>query len=377
MQDIRLMPIIILSTSNDISTDNRVHKVASVLQTLNYEVKWVGRELPGSLPLERTYATKRFKLWFNTGALFYANLNIRLFFYLLFTPCDVLLSNDLDTLLANRWVSRLRGKVLIYDTHEYFLGVPELQHRPHVKWVWKRIEKSIFPKLRFVFTVNESIATLYEKDYQKRPLVFRNISMPPAINAWKTREELGLPPDKFIFINQGSGINIDRGMEEALTAIATLNDAILLLVGKGDVIPALKQRVAQQKLAHKVIFIDTVPYDMLLQYTHASDCGLSLDKDNNVNYKYSLPNKLFDYIWCGIPVLCSRVIEVASIVKRYQIGHVAQDHSIPVLTAAMQIMMQSPKGAFQPGIERAQADLNWEREKNILLDFYGRLKKDL
>lgn len=371
------MPTIIISTSNDISTDNRVHKVASVLHELGYNVKWIGRRVEGSLPLERPYSTKRFKLWFNKGALFYANLNIRFFIYLLFTRCDVLLSNDLDTLLANRLVSRLRGKLLIYDTHEYFLGVPEIQNRPLVKGVWRLIERSIFPKLRYVFTVNESIATLYEKDYRKRPTVFRNISMPPNITRWKQRKELGLPEDKFIFINQGSGINVDRGMEEALAAIAQLEGAVLLIVGKGDVIPLLKQKVTQQKLEHKVIFVDTVPYAMLLQYTHASDCGLSLDKDTNINYKYSLPNKLFDYIWCGIPVLCSNVIEVAGLVRKYQIGEVATDHAPSTLILAMQKLIDTPKSTYESGLKKAQNALNWEKEKHILVDFYTKIKKEI
>ena len=371
------MPRIIISTSNDISTDNRVHKVATLLLDLGYDVLWIGRVLPESLPLERPYATKRFNLWFSKGALFYANLNIKLFFFLLFEPCDVLLSNDLDTLLANRCVSRLRGKKLVYDTHEYFLGVPEIQNRPLVKWVWRLIEKSIFPKLRYVFTVNESIATLYEKDYGKRPMVFRNISMPPEIASWKSREELGLPVDKFIFINQGSGINVDRGMEEVLEAVANIDGVLLLLVGKGDVIPTLKRRAKSQKLTEKVKFIDAVPYAELLQYTHAANCGLSLDKDTNINYKYSLPNKLFDYIFCDIPVLSSRVVEVAGIVKRYNLGLVVHDHKPVTLTADMQRMKVAPKAHFEPGLRKAREELNWEKEKQVLIDFYNRLKLEL
>ena len=371
------MPRIIISTSNDISTDNRVHKVATVLVELGYDVLWVGRELSGSMPLERDYATRRFRLWFNKGVLFYANLNIRLFTFLLFEQFDVLLSNDLDTLLANRWASRLRGKKLVYDTHEYFLGVPEIQNRPIVKWVWGLIEKSIFPRLRHVFTVNESIATLYEKDYRKRPMVFRNISMPPTVTQWKSREELGLPDNKFIFINQGSGINVDRCMEEALEAIAQVEGAVLLLVGKGDAIPLLKQKVASRKLKNKVLFIDPVPYAELLQYTHASDCGLSLDKDNNINYKYSLPNKLFDYIYSDIPVLCSRVVEVAGIVKRYNIGLVVNNLKPETIAAEMARMVQAPKAHFTPGLNRARQELNWDKEKSILVDFYSRLKNEL
>ncbi len=368
---------IIVSTSNDISTDNRVHKVCIELLALGYDVTWVGRQLPGSKPLNRPYKTKRFSLPFTKGALFYASLNIRLFFYLLFTKADVFLANDLDVLLPNFLASRLKRKKLVYDTHEYFLGVPEIQHNPLAKTVWTKIEQWIFPKLDYVFTVNQSIAKLYKKDYGKELMVFRNISIAPTITRWKTRKELNLPEDQFLFINQGSGINTDRGMEEALSAIAEIENAALLLVGSGDVIPALKKQVAQEQLSHKVIFVDRVPYAELMQYTHAANVGLSLDKDTNINYRYSLPNKLFDYIFCGIPVLCSNLIEVKSIVAHYNIGLIAKSHQKEKLKADMMQMMQKGKEVFKHGLALAKTELTWEKEKEVVVDFYTKLTKEI
>ena len=77
------MPKIIISTTNDISTDNRVNKVALLLLDLGYEVLWVGRQLDDSTKLQREYKTHRLKLFFTKGALFYAEYNLRLIFFLL------------------------------------------------------------------------------------------------------------------------------------------------------------------------------------------------------------------------------------------------------------------------------------------------------
>ena len=99
---------IFISTSNDISTDNRVNKVAVLLEDLGYEVEWIGREMKDSVALHRSYRARRMKLCNSKGGLFYAEFQIRLFFKLLFR-CNrksILLSNDLDTLLPNFLISR-------------------------------------------------------------------------------------------------------------------------------------------------------------------------------------------------------------------------------------------------------------------------------
>jgi len=359
------MPKIIISTTNDISTDNRVNKIAVLLLDLGYDVTWVGRQVKTSTPLQRPYETHRMNLLFTRGALFYAEFNLRLFFYLLSKKTDVLLSNDLDTLLGNYLVSRLKRKELIYDTHEYFLGVPEIQDNALAKTVWTKIEQWIFPKLKTVFTINQSIANLYQKDYGFKPLVFRNISPVSLPDTLKTKKELGLPENTKIVINQGSGINVDRGMEEALEAILLLENTVLLLVGYGDVIPKLKQIVEERNCNDKVVFIDRVPYQELLQYTAIADVGISLDKDTNINYRFSLPNKLFDYIHCGIPVVCSNVVEVKSIVEKYEIGLSVDSHHPQVIADTLKAVLDLGKPHYKKSLQKASKGLTWGKEKVV------------
>jgi glycosyltransferase involved in cell wall biosynthesis len=365
--------LIYVSVTNDLATDQRVRRVCEVLHEIGFEIVLIGRKLPGSLAVNRPYKTVRFDLPFVRGAGFYISYQIRLFWFLLFSPKGVLLSNDLDTLLPNFLISKLKRVTLVYDTHEYFCGVPELQNRPTVRRIWLAVERWIFPKLKHVFTVNQSIAVLYERDYGVRPMVFRNIGNRLANPKFKTRQELGLPNDQVICINQGTGINMDRGMEEFVEALPLLGDVVLLLVGSGDVIPKLKGRVAEMNLADRVIFVDKLPYEDMLHYTANADIGLSLDKPTNINYRFSLPNKLFDYIQCGIPVLASDLPEVAQIVKGYEVGICVTGHASDQLVAGVKALLEKNNPTLKANIKKAGSELHWEAERAIVFDFYKTL----
>ena len=238
------MKKVIVSVINDLSTDQRVDKVCTTLMKCGYEVLLVGRRKKDSLTLlPRLYKTERMNLLFEKEIFFYAEYNFRLLFLLLFRKVDLLVSNDLDTLLPNYIISKLKNIPLVYDSHEYFTGVPELENNHFARKVWTKIEKFIFPKLKHVFTVNQSIANIYNKQYNVDVKVVRNIPLKREITVIKTKEELGLPLDKKILIYQGAGINIDRGAEELIRSMQYIDNSILLIIGSGDVIDTLKKDV--------------------------------------------------------------------------------------------------------------------------------------
>jgi len=360
----------IVSVINDLVTDQRVDRTCSALVKLGFEVLLVGRKKKNSLELpERKYRMHRFHMIFEKGPLFYAFYNLRLFFLLLFKKSDLLFANDLDTLLPNYLVSRIKKVPLIYDSHEYFTEVPELIGRPFVQNTWKRIERFIFPKLKEIITVNESIADLYEKQYQKKLTVVRNISSRVILDSVKTRSELGLPANKHIIILQGAGINIDRGSEEALAAMEYVDNAILLIVGDGDVIPILKEKAQEARYKDKVMFIPKQPFAQLFQYTVNADLGLTLDKDSNINYRFSLPNKIFDYIHAGIPVLASPLTEVKKIIDEYGIGCTTESHDPHHIAEKMQFMLTdiNSREMWKKNLTLASEKLNWQNEELILL----------
>jgi glycosyltransferase involved in cell wall biosynthesis len=365
---------IIVSVTNDIYTDQRVRRVCEFLVDNNYDVTLCGRLLKNSLPLtDRKYKTVRFKLPFTKGALFYASFNIWLFFYLIFHKTDFLLSNDLDTLLANHLAKKFkRNCKIFYDSHEYYIGVPELVKRPKIQSIWRYIEKMTLPKVHKMYTVNSSIADIYSKEYNKEVNVVRNISDIKSVQKNLTKKELGLPENKKIVIIQGAGINIDRGAEEAIEAIKLIENTILIFVGSGDVLPKLKEQVKNENLEDKVMFFGKRPYNELMNFTALSDIGLSIDKDTNINYRFSLPNKIFDYIHANIPLVVSDLKEVKNIVESHNIGLVIKNHSPEELATTIKSLLfnKTLYDTCKSNTMQASKSLNWVNECRILEEIY-------
>lgn len=353
----------------DLVTDQRVHRSCLLMHNMGYDVKLIGRILPSSLPMpKREYKCKRVRLPFTKGPAFYASFNIYLFFKLLFSSFDAVWANDLDTLLACRLVSKLRRKKLIFDSHEYFTEAPELLDRPRVKKFWKRIERRIVPKLPFMITVNDSIANLFTQEYNIPVVVVRNVPLKIKDVNYKTRTELNLPEDKKILIIQGSGINIDRGVEEAVLAMKNIENAILLIIGGGDVFPKLKEIVKNEKLENKVYLIPKLKREELIHYTAAADIGLTLDKNTSINYLYSLPNKIFDYIQAGIAVLGTNLPEIANIIKKYNVGITIEKNEVHLLTETLNKMLSDEKNIliWKKNSILASEELCWENESKAL-----------
>ena len=366
---------IYISVTNDLVTDQRVHKVCETISANfpEYKITLIGRLKKDSTPVnQRTYNVHRIRLRFEKGFKFYAEYNLRLFLYLLFKPSGVYFSNDLDTLLPNFLLSKIKSSALIYDSHEYFTEVPELLGRKRVRAIWLRIESYILPKLKTMFTVNDTLARIYSEKYHIPVHVVRNV--PNLVgyinneNVVNVREKYGIAPTDFLLIYQGA-INKDRGLEELIEAFNFLPEAYhLLIIGSGDVYQTLLEKTMGLKLNH-IHFTGQIPFSELVAYTFQADLGVSLEKSTNLNYRYALPNKVFDYIASGVPILVSPLTELCAILDKHDVGKLLPSHEPKVIAETIESIFanQNQLAIWKENTQKAHEEYCWEKEEKKLV----------
>ena len=362
------MKRILISVTNDLTTDQRVEKTCEVLSEIGYDVLLVGRKLKKSLPIQRNYKTIRFRLLFNKGFLFYAEFNIRLFIFLLFTKKDLLFSNDLDTLLPNYIIGKLQNKKLVFDSHELFSEIPELVNKQQVKKVWLFLEKTIIPKLQNVITVSDSIKNHYHNLYGISAIVIRNI---PKIKKISQRNFEIDAKGKKVILYQGS-VNIGRGIELMIDTMTLLDEYLFIVIGDGDILEQLNEKVSNLSLHNKVKFLGKKTPEELKELTPNATIGMSLEEDLGLNYRYALPNKIFDYLHANVPVIVADLPEMRSLIKKHPIGEILIERTPKTLA---ETIINMTNISYEKELKTAKKELNWSKEKEKLISIFSKLDK--
>lgn len=364
------MKKIFFSVTNDIIADQRVNKIALSLTKTGASVTVIGRNLGQDYQLNENFRIKRFRLLFNKKFFFYAEYNVRLFFYLLFHRTEILVANDLDTLPANYMVSIIKRNTLVYDSHEYFTEVPELEGRFFVKKIWSCIEKQILPKIKYSYTVCDSLAKIYKEKYGIDMKVIRNL---PVLHKEKNTGSARIFETKTI-IYQGS-LNIGRGLELMIETMQYIDNAKLLIIGDGDIRRKLQKTVMTLNLTDKITFLGKIPFEKLSKYTQQAELGISLEEKTSLNYYYALPNKLFDYVHANIPVLVSDFPEMKTIIDKYDIGIATGIRNPKELSELIRDMLfnRVKREKWILNTKKAQMELCWQKEEKILFDLYTQI----
>lgn len=359
---------IICLVSNDLNHDQRMQKTCASLQAAGYAVTLVGRKRRTSKPLlPQPYEQVRVSLWAEKGKLFYFFLQWRLLWYLLRHPFDIVCAVDLDTILPAWLATRLKGKQLVYDAHEYFTEVPEVINRPMVQGTWRWVERFAVPKTDARYTVSEGLAQRFQQRYQVPFTVVRNVPKKPIRNPRGSAEPY--------LLYQGA-LNDGRGLEQLFLAMYEI-DIPLYLAGEGDLSRKLRELVVAMDLQNKVFFKGQLPPRELRQLTAQATVGINLLEDKGLSYYYSLSNKFFDYVAAGVPQLCIRFPEYDRHNQMHEVALMVDDLKAFTLYSAINQLLDDEAlyHRLQRNCKSAIQEWNWEKESKALVALYNSMSK--
>lgn len=363
------MPQLVFTVTNDLTYDQRMIRICSALAKSGRKVLLVGRELPHSVKLsQRPYQQFRLRCYFQKGKLFFLEYNLRLLWFLLREPFDLVCGIDLDTALPTGIAARLKGKKWFLDLHEYFTEVPEVVDRPITKAIWEFVAQMTVARADAVYTVCSSLAQVFAQKYRCNVAVIRNV--PNRATAIIDPN----PTQPSILLYQGM-LNEGRGLEQALQAMLYLENVELWLAGEGDCSAALRTLTESLELSHRVRFLGYVLPDELKTLTLQANLGLNLLENRGLSYYYSLANKAFDYIQAGLPSLQMNFPEYQAINQLEEVFYLLDDLQPETIAKAVKRLLSDQElyKKLHLNCLNAASIYCWEVEEKQLLRIYEKL----
>jgi glycogen(starch) synthase len=291
---------------------------------------------------------------------------------------DVVHAHDAAMLLPGGFGAWLTGARLVYDSHEFAASVPYRER----SWAWfvSTIERLVVPRCAAVITVSDGIASRLRDRYRLRatPTVVRNVSALESCGSGRLRSALMIGPDVPLVLHQGAPAP-SRGCEVMIDAVAHLDGVHLAFLGDPE--PGywrqLQAMIDGCGAGARIHRLPSIPLEELLASTAEADVGVTLLQDTCENHRLALPNKLFEYIAAGVPVVASALPEMARLIDAYGVGwSVAPDDPV-ALAGALRVALAARDDAELTGrLARAAQELRWPREQLRLTGLYAELAQE-
>lgn len=296
------------------------------------------------------------------------------------TDADIIHCNDLEPLpLAVSIKNKYPSVKIVYDAHEYETETSKFLKRPLAKRLAKTTEKKLIKYADAVITVSESIADKYKRLYGiKKPDVVLNIPTgkspgETSVDKEYYRRVFNIDKDSIVYGYSGH-IKSTRYLRELCQVFSDLeNDKYHLVIQsgvRGDIIEEVKEYCRRYSNIH---YNEPVPVDEVVDYVSGFDVGISFSPTDVLNGIYSLPNKFFQYLHAGVPVLSNEeAIERKRYISQYDIGWIVPRDKEQIKQMIKNIS-QDDIDIKRDNVRKNIKEFTWEAEKNKLVTLYSRI----
>ncbi len=376
-----------------VRTDYRVLREATALVKAGYDVTIVDVEPGHTQPTEEDFQGIHLKhiiapVWFTSTRFkpfFFVKMVrmiLRATLLMLRTPADIYHAHDENALPACYLAARLRRKPLIFDAHELPLeNNPNFTRWRRLTALAKRLFAAALPYCAGIIASSSPTARAIRQDYHVPDVTLvRNFpSYQEVQRSDRLRQYLGLNQEVRLVLFQGY-LQPNRGLHWLVQAAPFLDpNIVIVIMGKDQrgIKAQLDALIAEKRMADRVKIIPAVPYAELLDWTASADIGLNLVSPNYVKAgNLMLPNKIFEYLMAGLPILATPSDAVSEFITTYDVGRFIASLEPENIGTDINEMLADKDALLRMrrnGLEAAKNELNWEKERENLLELYSRI----
>ncbi len=365
------MPKILHLTISPCDNERRIFNQALSASRRGWQVEILALktpEVPETSLIENVIIHRLKIRWWRGGPLKFLTFNRKLFFRLLREPYDILHVHDLWVLPAAALAKILKGGRLIYDAHEYYRGLEIFKRKPLSRALWMIAERWFIGKAETVIAINSFHAELFRKRYPQisRTEVIMNVPIRREISTLPAFSER-----KPVVLFQGI-FKPARGLSQVIEAIHRVENGAVHLIGFGEEEPELRRLVKEFTVEDKVRFIGKMSWDEVLSETRQVRAGIVLFEPINENYQYASPNKFFEYVMAGTPVIASDIPTFREFIKRFEVGILVSPYSPVEIVAAIEKLLSDENSwnFYHQNCLKAREVWNWEQQEEKLMKIY-------
>jgi glycosyltransferase involved in cell wall biosynthesis len=293
-------------------------------------------------------------------------------------PADVWHGHDLLGLLTARDMQLRHGGGLVHDSHELFLEAGSAARLPSpVRKLLFRMERGASRKADAVITVNTSIADELHRRYGVQPVVVMNCPpLGPARKKGKLRDHLSLGSRPVVLFH--GALSAGRGVEQIVDSLPLLPaEAAVVLLGYGDLAVTYSALSAQESHRGRLFVVPAVPIADLPYWICDADVGVIAFQPVDRNNVLGTPNKLFEYLEAGVPMVVSDFPEMRRLVVETGAGIARDTSTAASLAAAIRELLDEPKSVRKSrklrARQAAESKYNWAVQSQRLVEVYDRL----